>query len=363
MFNNFYKNKRVLVTGHTGFKGSWLVSWLISLGAEVAGFSNNIPTEPNHWKLLNLTNVINFQGDIRNISDIKKVIKEFNPQIVFHLAAQALVKDSIFDPIKTFETNAIGMANLLSVIRTVDTIDVVVLITSDKAYENKEWVYGYREFDSLAGHDPYSASKSCADIIASSFFFTYFKDSKVKLGITRAGNVIGGGDWANDRIIPDCVRSWSKNEKVIIRSPNATRPWQHVLEPLSGYLLIGQKLGEGQKNINGEAFNFGPDATVNETVIELLEKIKSIWSIANWQVISQPNEISKEANLLKLSCDKALYYLNWKAILSIEQTVEFTVSWYKNWLEQDKPIRDFTLNQIIKYEKIGLQKEAVWAKE
>jgi len=362
MFKNYYNKKRVLVTGHTGFKGSWLVSWLLSLGAEVAGFSNKIPTQPSHWKLLNLeSSVRNYIGDIRNKDDIENTLKDFKPQIIFHLAAQALVKDSINDPIYTFETNAIGMVNLLSAIYKNDSVEVTVLITSDKAYENKEWVYGYRELDALAGHDPYSASKSCADIIASSYYFTFFKERSLKLGIARAGNVIGGGDWAKDRIIPDCIRSWSNSEEVIIRSPYSTRPWQHVLEPLSGYLTLGEKLGNNTPNINGEAFNFGPDSNVNETVLELLHKIKLKWSIANWKIDDQ-NSNNKEANLLKLSCDKALHFLNWKAILSLDETIDLTVSWYKNWLEKNEPIQDFTFNQISHYEKIAIEKKISWSK-
>lgn len=363
MFKNYYNKKRVLVTGHTGFKGSWLVSWLLSLGAEVSGFSNKIPTEPSHWKLLNLeSSVRNYIGDIRNKDDIENTLKDFKPQIIFHLAAQALVKDSINDPIYTFETNAIGMVNILSAIHKNDSVEVVVLITSDKAYENKEWVYGYREFDALAGHDPYSASKSCADIIASSFYYTFFQERSLKLGIARAGNVIGGGDWAKDRIIPDCIRSWTNSEQVIIRSPNSTRPWQHVLEPLSGYLSLGEKLGNNYPNINGEAFNFGPDSNVNENVLELLQKIKQKWSIANWKIENQ-NGNNKEANLLKLSCDKALHYLNWCAILSIDETIDFTVSWYKNWLEKSESIQAFTFKQISQYEKIGSSKKISWSKD
>lgn len=362
MYKNFYKNKRVLVTGHTGFKGSWLTSWLISLGAEVAGFSNLIPTIPNHFDLLGLEKTIkNYYGDIKNFKDINNSILDFKPQIIFHLAAQALVKDSIENPINTFETNAMGMVNLLSSLRNINFVEIAILITSDKAYENKEWVFGYRENDSLAGHDPYSASKSCADIIASSFFFTYFKNSSLKIGITRAGNVIGGGDWAKDRIIPDCIRSWTNNQKVRIRSPYATRPWQHVLEPLSGYLHLGEVLSRKNTKLSGEPFNFGPDANVNETVVGLLQKIKGKWDIANWEIIEQVNEQSKEANLLKLSCDKALHHLGWRAILGFEQTVEFTVSWYKNWIEGKLPINEFTQNQISEYENIGKLNNAIWS--
>ncbi len=361
MFQNIYKDKKVLITGHTGFKGSWLSVWLHSLGADVAGFSLNTPTETNHFELLELPEKIkDYRGDIRDRKSLAQVIDEFKPQIIFHMAAQALVRKSYQDPVETFETNVMGMVNLLDLIRTRDWIEVAVLITSDKAYRNDEWCWGYRETDALGGHDPYSGSKSCADLVAHSFYHSFLKESKTRIAITRAGNVIGGGDWATDRIVPDCVKAWSKGETVSIRSPLATRPWQHVLEPLSGYLLLGARLYQKQEGLVGEAFNFGPDANVNQTVSELLDAMVVRWPGVHWAVPEGYEVGGKEANLLKLSCDKVLFHLKWQAVLGFNETVEFTVDWYRNWLEVKTNIYDFTLSQINRYCELASQKKHIW---
>ena len=251
MFENIYKGKRVLITGHTGFKGSWLCTWLLDLGATVAGFSVDIPTEPSHFEALGLSaRIENFKGDVRNKSSLDEAMNKFRPDIVFHMAAQSLVRKSYEDPILTFETNSIGTLNLLDCLRDHPSVIAAILITSDKCYENVEWIWGYRENDRLGGKDPYSASKACAEIISKVYMETFFKEKGPSIATTRAGNVIGGGDWALDRIVPDCARAWSKGEKVEIRNPNATRPWQHVLEPLSGYLVLGQKLLQGNPEVN-----------------------------------------------------------------------------------------------------------------
>ena len=243
MFENIYHNRRVLVTGHTGFKGSWLSSWLLDLGATVAGFSANVPTEPSHFELLKLTDRIeHFEGDVRNKGSLQKAISKFCPEIVFHFAAQSLVRKSYEDPILTFETNSIGTLNLLECLRNQPSIKAAILITSDKCYENVEWLWGYRENDRLGGKDPYSASKACAELISKVYMESFFKNNGPNIATARAGNVIGGGDWAPDRIVPDCFRAWSNKKPTITRNPKATRPWQHVLEPLSGYLTLGQKL-------------------------------------------------------------------------------------------------------------------------
>ncbi|EMN89868.1 CDP-glucose 4,6-dehydratase [Leptospira weilii] len=361
MFENIYKNKKVLVTGHTGFKGSWLVIWLQSLGAEVAGFSLDVPTSPNHFELLSLDKGIkDYRGDVRDRNKFSTVIDEFKPEIIFHMAAQALVRKSYQDPVGTFETNVMGMVNLLDIIRTKSFVEVVVLITSDKAYRNNEWCWGYRETDVLGGHDPYSSSKSCADLIAQSYYYSFLKDTKTRIAITRAGNVIGGGDWASDRIVPDCIRAWSKHEPVVIRSPLATRPWQHVLEPLSGYLLLGEKLYVGQKELIGEAFNFGPDASINQTVSELLNAMVERWPGVRWEVPEGYEGEGKEANLLKLSCDKVLFHLKWKSVLDFSETVDFTVNWYRNWLEKKENVYDFTFSQIHLYCQLASKKNYVW---
>lgn len=361
MFQDIYKNKRVLITGHTGFKGSWLAVWLQSLGAEVAGFSLDIPTSPNHFELLGLDKKIkDYRGDIRDKNSLSKAIDDFKPQIIFHMAAQALVRKSYQDPAATFETNVMGMVNLLDLIRTRNWVEVAVLITSDKAYRNDEWCWGYRETDALGGHDPYSGSKSCADLVAHSFYHSFFKESKTRIAITRAGNVIGGGDWAADRIVPDCIRAWSSNESVSIRSPLATRPWQHVLEPLSGYLLLGAKLYQDQTELIGEAFNFGPDANVNQTVSELLDSMVERWPGMKWNVPEGYEGGGKEANLLKLSCDKVLFHLKWQAVLGFSETVDFTVNWYRNWLEKKETVYDFTLSQINLYCELASKKNYIW---
>lgn len=361
MFNNIYNGKKVLITGHTGFKGSWLAAWLHSLGAEVAGFSLDPPTKTSHFELLNLSNNISdYRGDIRNRDSLKQAVVEFKPQIIFHMAAQALVRESYQNPVETFETNVMGMINILDLIRNQDTVEAAVLITSDKAYRNDEWCWGYRETDSLGGHDPYSSSKSCADLAATSFFESFLSKSNTRIAIARAGNVIGGGDWAADRIVPDCVRAWSKGEIVSIRSPLATRPWQHVLEPLGGYLLLGAKLLLNQPNLDGEAFNFGPDSTVNQTVSELLQEMSVHWPGVKWEVPQGFESEGKEANLLKLSCDKVLFYLKWQAVLDFEETIKFTVDWYRNWLESDLNIYEFTLSQINQYCKTAASKRNIW---
>jgi CDP-glucose 4,6-dehydratase len=349
-FADVYRGRRVLVTGHTGFKGSWLALWLKHLGAEVAGFAVDVPTSPASFDLLNLKSRINhYVGDIRSRAQLAQVIDEFRPEIVFHLAAQALVQRSYADPITTFETNIMGMVNLLECVRTRPWIEVVVLITSDKAYRNVEWCWGYRETDALGGHDPYSGSKSCADLVAQSFFHSFLRHTPTRVAITRAGNVIGGGDWADDRIVPDCIRAWSKGESVAVRSPRATRPWQHVLEPLSGYLLLGARLWHKADGLNGEAFNFGPDSHVNQTVAELIGAMATRWPGVQWQVPEGREQGGHEATLLKLSCDKVLFHLNWSAVLQFPETVAFTVDWYHAWHEGQQNLYTYTVTQIEHY--------------
>ncbi|MBU43873.1 MAG: CDP-glucose 4,6-dehydratase [Spirochaetaceae bacterium] len=361
MFSDYYQGKRILVTGHTGFKGSWLTAWLRDLGAEVAGFSDAIPTDPNHFELLNTGKEIrDYRGDVRDYETFRDTIKEFKPEIVFHLAAQSLVKKSYQDPRNTFEVNVMGMVNLLTLVRECDFIKSLVLITSDKAYQNVEWCFGYRETDTLAGEDPYSASKSCADIVATSYYRSFLEGTDVTLGIARAGNVIGGGDWAADRIIPDCVRAWSAGDTVEIRSPMSTRPWQHVLEPLSGYLALGQHLSVSPGAVNGEAFNFGPDANVNQTVLQLLEEVSRLWPEASWKIAQGAANAGKEANLLKLSCDKALFYLNWKPVLAFQETIEYTVDWYRNWLRDPGQVSALTANQIALYAERAKERNLAW---
>lgn len=334
MFDNIYEGKRVFVTGHTGFKGSWLSQWLLDLGAKVCGFSVDIPSHPANFEILGLADRMqHILGDVRDRDQLMRAMRAFQPEIVFHLAAQPLVRRSFDDPITTFETNTLGTLNVLECIRQVPSVQVGVFITSDKAYRNVEWTWGYRENDMLGGEDPYSASKGCAELIIYSYMHSYFKNGP-RIASTRAGNVIGGGDWAADRIVPDAVRAWSKGEVLSIRSPKATRPWQHVLEPLGGYLWLGAKLWEEDAKAVGEAFNFGPDAKVNQPVEDLLTTMTQHWPGSAWRIDKDADTSKKESTLLKLSCDKALSKLDWRAILSFEETVAMTADWYRTFYAQ-----------------------------
>ena len=303
-FNNIYHGRRVLVTGHTGFKGSWLALWLKHLGAEVAGYSLSVPTQPSNFDILDLSSHVRHDaGDIRDRSAFAWVVDEFRPEFIFHLAAQSLVRRSYADPALTFETNAMGMVSVLECVRVRPWIEAVVLITSDKAYRNDEWCWGYRETDALGGHDPYSGSKSCAELIAHSYYHSFLQHGPTRVATTRAGNVIGGGDWADDRIVPDCIRAWSAGRPVAVRSPQATRPWQHVLEPLSAYLWLGARLFATQPGLSGEAFNFGPDGNVDQTVAQLIEAMAARWPGVSWEVPQGFEQGGHEAKLLKLSCE------------------------------------------------------------
>ncbi len=363
LFNNIFENKTVLITGHTGFKGSWLSAWLKLLGSKVVGFSDCIPTSPSNYEASNIySNLDDNRGDIRILSDIKSVVKNTQPDFIFHLAAQALVNNSYEDPIQTITVNALGTANILESIRQLDKKVVVVMITSDKAYDNVEWIWGYRENDRLGGKDLYSASKGMAELVIKGYFESFFKNnSNISLGIARAGNVIGGGDWAKDRIVPDCVTAWSNNQKVDIRSPNATRPWQHVLEPLSGYLLLASNLSKNHSS-NGEAYNFGPSSNQDYSVAELINEMSLYWDQVNWRDTSESKTHNHEAGLLKLNCDKALFDLNWTPTLDFQETIKMTADWYKEYYEQSNvSMSDITTSQIIKYNSIAKSKLIKWA--
>ncbi len=335
MFGNVFKDKKILITGHTGFKGSWLSLWLSSLGAEVVGLSLNIPTEPSNYMACQLENFVKWhRADVRDAQKIKKIISDYQPDFLFHLAAQALVRESYIDPLKTFEVNAIGSANVLDALKMSTNMVVAIMITSDKAYDNVEWVWGYRESDRLGGKDPYSASKGMAELAIKAYIYSFYNEenSRVRVGITRAGNVIGGGDWAKDRIVPDCMSAWSDNKIVDIRNPHATRPWQHVLEPLSGYLRLGMKLTQ-DASLHGEAYNFGPSANQNYSVHRLISEMQKYWSSVRWRDVSKKKKSFHEAGLLKLNCDKALSDLDWLPNLTFEETVKFTTRWYKTFYQ------------------------------
>ncbi|KHE94088.1 MAG: CDP-glucose 4,6-dehydratase [Candidatus Scalindua rubra] len=364
-FKNIYSGKRVLITGHTGFKGSWLSTWLLNLGANVIGYSLNIPTNPSNFNVLNLVNKLeHITGDVKDLNHLEQVFDECSPDIVFHLAAQAITRLSYDMPQDTFNTNLVGTVNILECIRRSKTVKAAVIITSDKCYQNVEWIWGYRENDRLGGDDPYSASKACVEIASNSYIKSFFsEDGSPKISTARAGNVIGGGDWAVDRIVPDCVRAFFKGKRLEIRNPLATRPWQHVLEPLSGYLWLGANFLLRNERVSGESFNFGPLSDVNRTVEELLCEFTKTLKNGKWCISKEGDKEKKESVLLHLNCEKALSYLNWHAVLSFEETVKITSEWYKNYYDStDKDMYDFTTKQIDGYKCLAQKRGLIWAK-
>ena len=348
---NYFKNKKVLITGHNGFKGSWLTMWLSLLGAKVIGVSLKNKNTNNHFNLVKKKiNMKSFYCDIRNKKKLEKIILKYKPDFVFHLAAQSLVYKSIEDIQFNWETNVIGMLNVLESLNKLKNRCVGVMITSDKCYKNVEQSKGYKETDILGGVDPYSASKASAEILFHSYYKTFIenKNKNLRICTARAGNVIGGGDWSDKRLIPDCMKMWLKNKKPIIRNPNSTRPWQHVLEALSGYLDLALYL---QKNasINGESFNFSSDKIKNVTVLQFLKKIKIKWPEINWKV--KKNNQFYESSLLQLDTSKAKKILNWKARLDIDETIEFVVNWYKNFKKNKKNTLHVSSEQIMIFMK------------
>ena len=335
----------------------------------VCGFADCVPTSPSHFEAMHLEqHVQDMRGDIRDRDAVVRAMKEFRPDVVFHLAAQALVRKSYEDAPLTFEANMLGTLNMLEAVRQCPSVEAAVFITSDKCYRNDEWVWGYRETDHLGGDDPYSASKGCAEIIAHSYFKSFFKDGPA-CATVRAGNVIGGGDWAADRIVPDCARAWAAGQAVQIRSPWATRPWQLVLEPLSGYLWLGAHLlgaRKGPFETRGEAYNFGPAANVNNTVAEVVEALALHWPGFRSEMDKAGQAGMKECTLLKLCCDKALAHLGWKATLTFEETIRFTAEWYHRFYRGDGAkqgsMLDFSLGQIAAYVNAAEQREQLWTK-
>jgi CDP-glucose 4,6-dehydratase len=363
MFTDQYNQKKVIVTGNTGFKGAWLTEWLINLGASVKGFSDGIPTKPSLFEILDLNNRISHtNGNVQDLNALKKTISDFNPDFIFHLAAQAIVSTSYSDPTDTFLTNTIGTMNVLEAIRDINHECTVVIITSDKAYDNVEWEWGYKETDALGGKDIYSGSKGAAELVINSYFESFIKKKpNIRLGIARAGNVIGGGDWAKDRIVVDCMQSWAQEKKVTIRSPKATRPWQHVLEPLSGYLRLGEILSLGN-TLNGEAFNFGPQAEQNRTVLELINDLSSGWGFSQKKdaySVESDNRFN-EASLLKLNIDKALFHLMWEPNLNYKETINFVSDWYVNFYQNKKDMHEHTLKQIKDYQDLAFERKRPW---
>lgn len=361
MFREYYKNRRVFVTGHTGFKGSWLIAWLLKLGSEVCGYSLGIPTNPSNFKILGLErDITHIKGDICDRSKLQKAILKFKPDIVFHLAAQSLVRWSYNNPAETFETNAIGTMNILECIRQSPSVEAGVIITTDKCYRNLGRPHDYKENDKLGGEDPYSSSKGCAELIVYSYFKSFFKNGP-RIASARAGNVIGGGDWAEDRIVPDAVRAWSDKKPLIIRNPRATRPWQHVLEPLSGYLWLGAELCKENSPVVGEAFNFGPTTSANHSVQQLISHMAEYWPGTKWELGKVGMFKEKEALFLQLCCNKARRLLNWKAILPFENMTTMTIEWYQNYYKHGKTgMLDFTNRQIDYYSSMARKSRLPW---
>ena len=365
MFNNVYSNKKVLVTGHTGFKGSWLTTWLLKLNAQVCGISDEIPTKPSMFVELGLEQKIDHNiCDIRNLKQLEEIMCRFNPDFVFHLAAQPIVSDSYYDPIKTISTNVMGTANVLEALRSIKNVCTAIIITSDKCYENVEWEWGYKETDAVGGKDIYSGSKGAAEVIFHAYHQSFFsgKNDNIRLATGRAGNVIGGGDWAKDRIVVDCMRNWSEGMAVELRSPSATRPWQHVLEPLSGYLCLAAKLSE-DISLHGQSFNFGPKTEVSKTVRELLSSLSQYWGFTDpddaYRVTD--NIPFHEAGLLKLNCDKALFHLRWEGNLYYEECVKFVSEWYFQYYDNNQDMLSLTIQQIGEFELRGDERGLVWA--
>jgi CDP-glucose 4,6-dehydratase len=362
---SIFKNKTVLVTGHTGFKGSWLTIWLSTLGAKVIGISNDIPSTPSNFIVSKVSTLhTDHRVDIRNANEVAEIFEEAQPDFVFHLAAQALVRTSYENPIETMSVNSLGTAVVLEALKKVDKKVVAIMITSDKAYDNVEWVWGYREDDRLGGKDPYSASKGMAELVIKSYFESFFSSNQenVKIGIARAGNVIGGGDWAVDRIVPDCMRAWSEAKVVDIRSPSATRPWQHVLEPLSGYLTLASYL-HNNSDLHGQAYNFGPLSQNNQSVAQLIEEMALYWKDVKWNDTSGGDNNLHEAGLLKLNCDKALLDMKWLPTLDFSETIKMTTEWYREYYESsEKNMLHKTLEQIDQYSSIAKDKGMIWTK-
>jgi CDP-glucose 4,6-dehydratase len=353
------KGKRVLVTGHTGFKGSWLSIWLNRLGALSYGFSLSAPSEPSMFALCGVEEDINhLLGDIRDLRSLQETFLAVMPDLVIHMAAQPLVRQSYIDPMDTLTSNVIGTANVLEAVRAMDRACAVVVVSSDKCYENQEWVWGYRENDPMGGKDPYSMSKGATELVVSSWRSSYFEQGgQVKLASARAGNVIGGGDWAKDRIVPDCIRAFVAGESVELRNPGAIRPWQHVLEPLGGYLLLACRLLGDTADQYCSGWNFGPAATDVKTVEYVVAGIAArLGRNSKW--VPARDENVKEAMLLSLNCDKAISKLGWRPTWAIDEVIEKTASWYNSWYNGCSDIRAQTISQIAQFEtdsSIGAQ--------
>ena len=345
----FFKSKKILITGNTGFKGGWLSLWISHMGAEVKGFSLDPPTNPSFFRVAKLnTSYETIDGDVRDYVKLSKIIKDFQPEIIFHLAAQPLVRYSYHHPMETFETNVMGTVNLLEASKKSNSLKLIINVTSDKCYENNESSKSFKEGDRLGGNDPYSSSKACAELVSRSFFESYFKNNEIQLATVRAGNVIGGGDWAEDRLIPDIYRSLKTNSKILIRNPQATRPWQHVLEPLNGYLILAKYLFERETVKSISSWNFGPNFEDIKSVEWILNKFKKLNSKIQYQ---KENSVFYEAQTLSLDISKARTKLNWHPRLNINKAIEYTNDWFENF-NLNKNMQDYSLNQISNFNRV-----------
>lgn len=351
---SFFKNKKIFISGHTGFKGSWLCFWLNKLGAEVYGFSDIEYDTPSAFNSMNIKSFLksDLRGDISNFEEINNALNEINPDIVFHLAAQALVGKSIKDPLHTFKVNSLGTLNIAYALSNMSNQIIFVCITSDKVYENFEWIWGYRENDTLGGKDPYSASKAMAELGLRALFKTHLKNTpNLKIAVARAGNVIGGGDWSEDRIVPDAMKAWKKNNVLKLRSPNSTRPWQHVMEPIGGYLFLAKWLADIENLNDIEAFNFGPKTDQNISVLELVKGLSSKWDGSEIKILESDSLSKSEAGLLRLNCDKSHKILNWEAKLNFSELISLTSDWYKSFYFKNDDCSAITDIQISNYQK------------
>jgi CDP-glucose 4,6-dehydratase len=365
LFGGVYYGKTVLITGHTGFKGAWLALWLQLLGARVIGYALPPITEPSLFRLANLQEgLTHIAGDIRDADKVRDVLKQYQPQIVFHLAAQSLVRYSYKQPLETYTTNVLGTVNVLEATRLTPSVRACINVTSDKCYENREWPYAYRENDAMGGFDPYSSSKGCAELITAAYRSSFFLNGDtqpVRLASARAGNVIGGGDWAQDRLIPDSISALAGGQAVIVRNPHAIRPWQYVLEPLSGYLWLGACLWSKPSGFD-EAWNFGPHCTSNLPVSQVVNQVVARWGNGTWRQTSgaQHGE-PHEARTLSLDITKAKLRLGWEPVLSVEQAITETVDWYREQFRNPElDVRAFSSEYLTRYVQSAEKKDAVW---
>ncbi len=359
MFDDFYRRKTVLVTGHTGFKGSWLALWLSKLGAKVVGYALPPARAEDNYVAAGVAELVeDFDADVRDQATLSQCFREVQPDVVFHLAAQSLVLQSYQEPAATFDVNVQGTVAVLEAARLTPSVRSIVIVTTDKCYDNRHWPWPYRETDALGGHDPYSASKACAELVAASYRAAFFGGAKV--ATARAGNVIGAGDWADNRIVPDCVKAWSSGNVVELRNPHSTRPWQHVLEPLSGYLSLAVALSQ-RPELHAEPFNFGPRAQQNHSVLELVQQMALHWDQVRWEDASKSAKGPYESGLLKLNCDKALHYLRWHAVMDFEDTVGATARWYRAYYQQPETVAATTREQIGAYTELARKQGIPWA--